>query len=280
MQFLKKHYEKVLLSIVLLGLAAAAAVLPLLVAQVRDRLDEIRGNLTVKVKPKPFKPQDEWVTTNKTLAARLDGPMDLDFAGAHNLFNPVLWKRRPDGQVIPIRTGAEIGPGAVAIVQIKELHLTATFDGVVQGGNPGDPPKYTVTVKRDTDPNQRGDSRTVSMAMPHLNLFDLINVQGPTNDPTALVIKLKDEVEPITVTKENPYVHVVGYSADLAYSSAPSKKQSWNNQKVNATIKLEDDPETYKIVAITRNEVVLSADSNKRRWIIKRNPVSTTASAK
>ena len=50
MQFLKKHYEKVLLSIVLLGLAGAAAALPWQVSHERDRLEEIQRNLTVKVK--------------------------------------------------------------------------------------------------------------------------------------------------------------------------------------------------------------------------------------
>lgn len=73
-------------------------------------------------------------------------------------------------------------------------------------------------------------------------------------------------MEPITVLKDKPFSQVVGYAADLVY--APGK-QTFNHKRANDTIKLEDDPETYKIVAITRNEVVLSADSNKRRTVIK-----------
>jgi hypothetical protein len=278
MDFLKKHYEKVLLSIVLLGLAAAAAALPWQVSHERDRLEEIRRNLTVKVKPKPFKNLDEWLTTNRTVVARLQAPLDLEFSGGHNLFNPVPWKKLPDGRMVPIRTGSEIGPGAVKIAQIKELTLTVSFEGIVPVTNPGDPTKYQVSVRRETENNPRPTTRATSLATPRNDLFELLGVQGNTNDPAALVIKMKEDYQPVTVTKEKPFVRVVGYAADLIYPYAPGKQQSIPHKKVNDSIKLEDDPETYKIVAITRSEVVLSADSNKRRTVIKYN--AGTASIK
>src|SRR5689334_13270054 len=150
MDFIKKHYEKILLSVVLLGLALAAAALPWQVSHERDRLEEIERNLTVKVKPKPFKPLDDWLNTNRTIVARLDAPLNLDFAGIHNVFNPVVWKKRPDGSMVPIRTGSELGPGAVKIAQIRELHLKVSFDGVNPPAGPGDPYKYQVTVLKET----------------------------------------------------------------------------------------------------------------------------------
>jgi hypothetical protein len=278
MQFLKKHYEKVLLSIVLLGLAAAAAALPLQVSSERGRLEEIQRNLTVKVKAKPFKPMDDWTGTNKAALGRLENSLNVELSGAHNLFNPVQWKKVGD-RFIPIRRGTEMGPGAVKISLIKELSLTVSFEGV-DPGTSGEPPKYKVNVKRDMEGSPKGDTRWVSTATPHLNVFDLINIQGPTNEPTALVLKLKDNIEAITVPKDKPYSHVIGYSADMVYPTPSGKQQPFKDKKVNDTVKLEDDPETYKIVAITRNEVVLSADSNKRRWVIKYSSSNATASAK
>lgn len=275
MQFIKKHYEKVVLSIVLLGLAVAAALLPLRVKNERDRLDEIVRNSTVRVKAKPFKPLDDWLSTNKTALARLDAPINLELSGPHNLFNPVQWKKMTDGRLVPIRTGSELGPGALKIVAIKELLLRVTFDEVTQSTTPGDPPKYKVTVLRQTERNPRPDTRQVSMTTPHLNIFELIRVQGPTNEPAALVIKLKDDLEPIVVPKDKPFERVEGYAADMTY---PPSKQPLNNKRRGDEIKLEGDTERYKIVAITRNEVVLSADSNKRRTIIKYNASNTTAS--
>ena len=53
MQFLKKHYEKILLSVVLLGLAAASAALPLMVSQARDQIETTVGSV-VGSKPKPW----------------------------------------------------------------------------------------------------------------------------------------------------------------------------------------------------------------------------------
>ncbi len=40
MDFLKKHYEKVVLSVLLLAMAVAAALLPLKVSQVREELQQ------------------------------------------------------------------------------------------------------------------------------------------------------------------------------------------------------------------------------------------------
>ena len=110
-------------------------------------LEEIQRNLTVKVKPKPFKPLDDWLSTNQERSwPAWTAPLNLDFAGTHNLFNPVHWKKLPDGRLQPIRTGSEIGPGALKIAQIKELMLKVSFDAVLPASNPGEPPKYQVTV--------------------------------------------------------------------------------------------------------------------------------------
>jgi hypothetical protein len=277
MQFLKKHYEKILLSIVLLGLALAAAALPWQVSRERDRLEEIRRNLTVKVKAKPFKPLDDWLTTNKVALARLESPLNLELSGPHNLFNPVQWKKMPDGRLLPIRTGSELGPGALKIAQIRELTLTVSFDGLAQNNNPADPPKYTVTIQNDKEKTPKKDVRVVSMSTPRLSVFELVSVQGPATDPTALVLKLKEDHEPITVSRDKPYQRVEDYAADLIYPPAKQQLPLLNKRKGDE-IKLEGDPERYKIVAITRNEVVLSADSNKRRTVIKYNGSNATAS--
>jgi hypothetical protein len=113
------------------------------------------------------------------------------------------------------------------------------------------------------------------MARPHMVRLDLISVQGPTNDPTGLILKLQNDSEPITITRDKPFQKIKAYSADLEY---PPTKQSFVNKRKGDEIKLETDPERYKIVAITPTEVVLSANSNKRRTIIKNNASNTTAS--
>src|SRR2546423_885824 len=103
MQFLKKHYEKILLSVVLLGLAAASAALPLLVSQVREQIDStVKG--VVKSKPKPWTPLEDYLSTNRAVVRRIEGPFKIQLSGGHNLFNPVRWVRQTDGRITKVAT--------------------------------------------------------------------------------------------------------------------------------------------------------------------------------
>ena len=113
MQFIKKHYEKIILCIVLLGLAAASALLVFEVSSVQQSLEDNQNKL-VATAPKPLKPVD--LTANLNALERLQKPFEVVLSGPHNLFNPVQWQRRGDGTLIKLQTGREIGPGAIVIV--------------------------------------------------------------------------------------------------------------------------------------------------------------------
>src|SRR6478672_10371945 len=97
MQFLKAHYEKIILSIVLVGLAALAALMPMRVAQERERQDAREAEIT-KRPVKEYQPLD--LSSNLGVLSRLEQPARLRFSGDHNLFNPVRWQKRADGGVI------------------------------------------------------------------------------------------------------------------------------------------------------------------------------------
>ncbi len=92
MQFLKKHYEKLVLSVVLLVLAVAAGLMPLKVGSENRAMEEKLAQLT-KAPAKPLKPAD--ISTNELALARLKTNVDIELNGAHNLFNPVKWQRNP-----------------------------------------------------------------------------------------------------------------------------------------------------------------------------------------
>lgn len=261
MQFLKKHFEKVILSVVLLGLALAAAALPLEVNHVSQFLEETR-NKVVRTTAKPFKPVD--LSTNTAVVKRFEGRIHFGYSEPHNVFNPVLWLKRPDGSIFKSGMGNS-GPVALVVTNIEELNLIVSFDGM---GGAGDKPQYQFTVINETN----STPRRKQLATPGLKnqLFDLIEVKGPPQAPTAFVIKLnsKDEKQTLTVTKDKPYNRIIGYSADLIY---PPGNQTLTKRRKDQPIHLKDDTETYKIVAINRNEVVLSADSTKKRTTLKWN---------
>ena len=62
------------------------------------------------------------------------------------------------------------------------------------------------------------------------------------------------------LSKPKPFRRVDAYMADLKYS--PEGK-NWQDQRVNDDLKFAGDD--YIIVAINRNEVVLSAKSNQKK---------------
>jgi hypothetical protein len=247
--------------------------LPLQVASVRDQLEETRRALTVRVKPKPFQPADEWLENNKQTLARLQTPLNLELAGAHNLFNPVPWRRVEGNRIIPIRTDSDVGAGAVKITHIRDLLLRVSLEGIDES----DPPRYRITVLNEADSNPRPDTRSVSTASPRNNLIELMRVEGPPNNPNALVlkvVKVKDFNEPIRIALDKPFEHVIGHAADLAYENT---RQKFPNRRAGDTIRLSDEAENYKIVAIKRNEVVLESPA-KKRTTLKHDATTTTAS--
>lgn len=269
MGFIKKHYEKILLSVVLLGLAVAAAGLPLQVSHVRQYLDETVGGMA-RTAAKPFKPLDDYLNTNQIVLQRFAGPVEFSFSSPHNIFNPVLWRKRPDGRLEKISSSSEIGPGALVVTKIEELKLTIEFDKAEAVGTGGEF-RYHFIVTRDTDANPR-KSQTATPNVQN-TLFMLTRVDGPPNEPTALHLQLKGEKGEVVVSKEKPFVRTIEYAADLRYPR-DNPPQLFNRRRVKDVLTLKGDAEKYKIVALSPSEVVLSADSTQKRTTIRMNTAS------
>ena len=62
--------------------------------------------------------------------ARLQSPYKLDFSTTNKLFNPIQWQKTPDGRLIKICPGNEVGPEAVVITKITPLYLILTLDSI------------------------------------------------------------------------------------------------------------------------------------------------------
>jgi hypothetical protein len=79
----------------------------------------------------------------------------------------------------------------------------------------------------------------------------LKSVQGPPENPTAVVLDLPDRKQ-ITVAKDAPFSRVIGYSADVACSLPQFERK---NVKLGETIPIP--PDAYKVVSVDTNIVVL-----------------------
>ena len=126
MDFVKKHYEKVLLAVVLLGLVGALVFLPFLITRDQEQLQRISQvvlHQTVKRLP------DLDLSRQSNVVARLRSPYVLDFSTTNKLFNPLQWMRKPDGTFVPAKPGL-VGPEATVVTKIIPLYLILTLDSL------------------------------------------------------------------------------------------------------------------------------------------------------
>jgi hypothetical protein len=261
MDFIKKHYEKVLLGVVLLGLAVAFAWLPFKVTSERAKLRTIQEGYT-QSKIKELTNLD--LTLPNAALARLAVPAYLDLSSSNKVFNPMPWKKTIDGRLIKF-DDTHIGPRAVAVTKTSPLYLILTLDNVSLTENG---PRYIVGVENQAsnNPNQRR-KRQISAALKIKNeLFTVQDVKGKPEEPTELVLQMNDTGESALLSKEKPFQRVDGYTADLKYDP---ENRTWAARRRDQSISLNG--EDYKIIAISQNEVVLSAKSNQKNWPIKFN---------
>jgi hypothetical protein len=258
MQFLKAHYEKFILSVVLLGLAAAAALMPVKVSQERQREEERRSILLPK-EVKPLTPID--LTTNQQTLVRVSQPKRLVLAGEHNIFNPVRWQKRPDNSIYRQN---DAGPQALQIVDIRPLRLRLEFDQVT--GTPQDP-RYRIIYLNESQRSGRPQPRD-AVPKEKYNTFTIEKVLGEDKlNPEGLEVQLPGDKQAVRISKQQPFERVIGFTADLRHAPGGVEDKVW--KEVRAKDELNFGGETYNIVAITANEVVLSAKSNKKQTVLE-----------
>ena len=124
MDFLKKHYEKVLLGVVLLGLGGGGGIPAV---QDRQRKAEAGGHAQHAHQPnvKPLTNLD--LSLPDMVLKRVAAPAMIDFSAPNKLFNPMPWQKAADGRLIKV-DGTNIGPNAVTITKMVPLYLKLTLD--------------------------------------------------------------------------------------------------------------------------------------------------------
>jgi hypothetical protein len=263
MDFIKKHYEKVLLGVVLVGLAAAVVFLQFLVSSEQAKLSEIT-NTVLNPKVKPLTNLD--LTLLDATLKQVAAPATIDFGPPNRLFNPMPWQKGLDNRPIPSQ---KVGPTAVAVTNITPLYLRLTLDSVATSDTGA---RYVIGIEKQAaaNPSQRTKKQAYcSLNPPTKNeTFTMLEVKGKPEDPTQIIVQLNDTAERAVVAKDKPFSRVDGYMADLRYD--PEKK-NWPDKRIGAVLPFNG--EDYKIVAINSSEVVLSAP-NQKKWTIKYHQTS------
>jgi hypothetical protein len=263
MQFLKKHYEKIILSVVLLGLAVASFMLVVEVQSVREKIEQ-QSQTRQRQQKKQIPPVS--LEAGENAVQRLSKPLTLKFAGAdHNLANPVPWGRDKSSNLFKITLGNGTGPNGLRIRQIIPLNLVVAYEEIA---GKGDELRYKFGISKEYAKQVNARRRNTLSATVGGKTTDgtlvLREVKGPKEDPTELVCELLEGGETFTVTKDKPFIKTLGYAVELHYKI---EKRDIPAKRVDETVALSGS--NYKIVAISKDEVVISDPDSKKRFPIR-----------
>jgi len=263
MDFIKKHYEKILLCVVLLGLVAAllfmAWVIPSEQQKVKDITSSIIGSHVSAL-------TNLDLTRQSNIIMQLQSPYRLDFDTTNKLFNPVEWQRRPDGTLIK---GGKAGPNAAVVTSIRPLYTVLSLDSIETNELGA---RYAIGVERQAAASpamQHKTQRFVSTDDRKKDVFTLQQVVGPPENPNYLVLRLADTGQEIQVARDKPFRRVDGYTADIKYDL---ENAHWSGQRIGNHLHFAGDGDDYTIVDINSDEVVLSAKSNQKKWTLRLAP--------
>jgi hypothetical protein len=247
MQFLKRHFEKIILSAVLAGLGAAAFWLFDAVTRAKTQTGPAAGKAPTA---KPWTSPD--LTPLRTTLKNMTDAPTIAFSGEHNLFNPVTWKLARDGRLFK---QIKEGPSAVTVTDIRPLYFTIRLER--QAGE-----SFNLVARHPFGPERSffpsfGDKGPKTAPYPCV----IVGTNDAFQNPPKIQILIPDTKETVTLTAADPYKRVEMYEADMKYNASDTNNV-FNKQHVGDRLRLSGEP--WKIVAITTNAVTLQDRTLKR----------------
>lgn len=256
MDFLKKHYEKILLGVMLVGLIGVLVFMLFYIASEKSDMAAKSNNfINPRVKPLP----DLDMTVLNGALDRLAQPYSLDLETTNKLFNPLEWQRALDGGLILAakKTGLQVA----VVTNIAPLYTIISLDSVITNELGV---RYLIKVE-----HQAAATPVKRRPVPHYILstertanetFALQEVKGAPENPDALVLKLVDSGELISIAKDRPYRRIEGYTADFRYD--PERK-AFHNRRVGDRVPFGGAD--YQVVEVNQNELILQDQSNQKK---------------
>lgn len=256
MNFLKDHFEKLILGLVLLVSAGGIFFVIQQISASKETkeaaLQSPRGNVR-QYQSADLQPFEETLQ-------EISQPIVVGITGDHELLNPVRWKEV--NGVLARET--ELGVKSLAISEIKPLNLRIAYLRTTEYGKADRFVLEITNENEETVGGRKPTKRTFEVGNPIKGVpYTLQRVDGPSSSPTDFYVTIKDEntgtLEHVQFTPDKPYQSVVGYSASFVYEPTGKK---FVDQRVNGSIKIDDS--TFIIVAITENQATLENKSGKR----------------
>ncbi len=247
---LKQHYEKVVLIAALVGLGLAVFYLYGETQKEKDKISEFFQDVGRRA-VKPVPPVD--LTNYTTIVNKAQNPPPLDLGLPHNVLNPVKWKQTAKGELFKEIKGTESGIDQLEITRHVPLNFTIHYEKPAGSG-------YWINVTNEVMTGfGRRLAQFATLNATNLKVFVLREVKGAPEDPSELVLELKDTGERVSIGKDKPFVRAEAYEVDLRY---PIENKDFKKQRVGATLRFGG--EEYKIQTINQNEIVFLGDNDKK----------------
>lgn len=258
MQFLKKNYEKILLALVVLAALGVVLYLGILVSNEKKRLDDLTSQV-VTTHPKPFPELN--LKAQQDLLARAQSRVSLDFSSSNRVFNPVRWQMDVHGHIFRNPAGREIDQ--LQVTKLSPLYFIVALESV--SATPGLATHYGIGITHEAAllPSQRSKKLTYAPLNETTNGFTVVSFEGQEEDPSSVAVQLSEPTQKVTISKEQPFKKVEGFTIDLFYQ--PENRHFAPNRRVGETIYFAG--ESYKIIDIKESEIVLLQQSNQKQWI-------------
>jgi hypothetical protein len=268
LDIIKKHYEKVILSVVLLGLALAAGYLPIRIsndrAELQQQSDEIRN--------RPAKPLDA-LDTNllaKALAETRERFEVSLAAPPHNTVNPVDWHREKPGMPLERSAKRPTGASRVEVTKVTPLYRSLSWVNTGGGGT-----NYLLRFEdQSLPPGSRRTQQSYVVVGQKLGPAVLKQARTGAGRAPELVVEFTESKETVTLGTNQPFRQIAGYTADLKYEP---ENRPWRDQRVGAVLKVANQDYTLSainLVADGRYEVVLSAKQTGKKTTLPFNAAS------
>ncbi len=266
-QVCRQNYEKAILVGVLILLAVGVWLLYQASQDEREKVQQMTQE-SIQKAGKPIAPVD-LAPFETAMKAATNRPA-LNFSGKHNLFNPVKWQSVRGAQPIKVQSGTEVGPAAMRIVSVIPLQLSVAFAQAAMSGTEVSGYHILFTNEVETVATLRRKSQYVTPGNTNTQVFVVTEVKGPAEAPTEFVATLpRFGNEKISFAPGKHFVKTVGYEAELKYMPSGRTYQRLRLPLTAGRDTVVDiEGETYKVVDIAANRVVLSDDSNGKRYTI------------
>ena len=260
MEFIKKHYEKMLLGLVLAGLIGALVFMLFYIAADKQAMDE-RANGYINPPVKALTNLD--LSVQESVRSRLQSSGNLDLETTNKLFNPMEWQKKLDGSLIKVSKG-NVGVASVIVTNIAPLYLILSLDAITTNELGA---RYTIGVEKQAAPTlaKRNHqplfvSAGEKPSKETLDVFSSFEVKGAPENPDSLVLKLTDSGGLATISNGKPYRRVDGYAADFRYDL---EKKVFHGKRIGD--KVSFGGMDYLVVEVNRGELILSDQSNQKK---------------